>query len=234
MKASPTHLTWLLPLALLTACGPRDAQPAPQTAEQPPSVPAPPSPPPPAAPTTRWRCAELLVSAAFAQERVDLAFSGRKLALPIAKSGSGARYADEKGNEFWNKGEQAVLALAGEEKRDCDITEHLSPWEDARARGVVLRAIGQEPGWWAEIGAGEAYPLHAELDYGERKIDIARSHGISSTPGFGAQMEDGTNVILRTKQEACSDAMSGERFETSAELTVGDKTYKGCGAYLDR
>ncbi len=236
MKALPMHLAWLLPLTLLaTACGPRDASPATPAAEPAPPTPAAPATPaPPAVATRRWRCGELLVSAAFPQERTELAFSGRKLTLPIAKSGSGARYADGKGNEFWNKGEQAMFTLAGEEKRDCEITEHASPWEDARDRGAVFRAVGQEPGWWVEIGAGDAYPLHAELDYGERKIDIARTQGISSTPGYGAKMADGTDVVLRTKQETCSDAMSGERFETSARLTVGDKVYEGCGAYLDR
>lgn len=201
---------------------------APVPAEKQPAAPA------PTASTTRWRCGEILLTANYHDEKADLSFSGRTLSLPIAKSGSGARYADDKGNELWSKGDEATLTLAGEEKRDCTVTQDISPWENARTRGIVFRAIGQEPGWWVEIGSGDSPPLHAELDYGERKIVVARSMGISSTPGYGGKTDDGITVVLRTKSESCSDAMSGERFGSSAELTVGDKTYKGCGAYLDR
>lgn len=209
-----------------------DRTPPPVPAQQRPAAPSP--PPAPAASAARWRCGEILLAAGYRDEKADLSFSGRSLQLPLVRSGSGARYADGKGNEFWSKGDRATLTLAGEEQRDCEITEHISPWDEAKTRGIVFRAIGQEPGWWVEIGSGDSPPLHAELDYGERKIAVARSMGISSTPGYGGKTDDGITVVLRTKSEPCSDAMSGERFDTSAELTVGDKVYKGCGAYLDR
>jgi len=222
----------LLPaLVLISACGPREQAPAASTAPAP--QPAAPSQPSPAAGPSRWRCGELLVSAAYADGHAELFISGRKMTLPLAKSASGARYADESGNEFWTKGGEGTLVLAGGEKRDCTATQDISPWEAAKARGAAFRGIGQEPGWWVEIGRGDSPPLHAELDYGERKIDVAQTQGISSTQGYGGRLEDGTAVVLRTWQETCSDAMSGERFEQRAELTVGNKTYRGCGAYLD-
>lgn len=226
-----TSVALLPALVLISACGPREQAPAAAVAPAPQST-APPEPAPAAEPS-RWRCGELLVSANYANERAELFFSGRTLALPLAKSASGARYADESGNEFWTKGDEGTLALAGEDKRECAATQDVSPWEAAKTRGAIFRGIGQEPGWWVEIGSGDSPPLHAELDYGERKIDVAKTQGISSTHGYGGQLDDGTAVVLRTWQEACSDAMSGERFGQRAELTVGDKTYRGCGAYLD-
>ena len=228
----------LLPAAvLLAACGPRDGQTgAASGTASPQPQPAASSTPPvqPPMPASRWRCGELLVSAAAVGKNVELSFSGRKLNLAGAESASGMRYADGQGNEFWTENEQAALTLAGEEKRDCEASQNVSPWEEAKARGVVFRGIGQEPGWWVEIGSGDSPALHAELDYGERKIDVARTQGISSTHGYGGQLADGTAVVLRTWSESCSDAMSGERFDQRAELTVGDKAYQGCGAYLDR
>lgn len=232
MKTPPSLILAATALLMLSACRP-DADNAARTSANPPKQPSA-TAPAPAASVTRWRCGEILVTARYHDEKADLSFSGRTLQLPIARSGSGARYADDKGNELWSKGEQAMFTLAGEEKRDCAITQNTSPWDDAKARGVTFRAIGQEPGWWVEIGSGDSPPLHAELDYGQRKIDIASTQGISSTPGYGARMDDGTDVVLRTKAERCNDGMSGEGFETSAELTVGDKVYKGCGAYLSR
>lgn len=100
------------------------------------------------------------------------------------------------------------------------------------ARGIAFTAIGQEPGWRVEIGHGDSPSLHAELDYGQRTIDILRTQGISTTPGFGGKMADGTDVVLRMRREPCRDAMSGEPFEASASLTVGAKAYEGCGAWL--
>lgn len=230
MKTSLSLVTAATALLMLSACRPADN--AARTSANPPKQPST-AAPAPVASITRWRCDEILVTARYHDEKADLSFSGRTLQLPIARSGSGARYADDKGNELWSKGNEGTFTLTGQEKRDCAVTEHVSPWDEARARGVVFRAIGQEPGWWVEIGSGDSPPLHAELDYGERKIDVAHAHGISSTPGFGGKTGDGTDVVLRTKSEPCSDVMSGETFESSATLAVGGKTYEGCGAYLN-
>lgn len=107
-----------------------------------------------------------------------------------------------------------------------------SPWAEAAARGVVIRAVGNEPGWFVEVDNGDMPPLRATLDYGERRIEVASTVSLSSSHGFGGKLADGTDVVLRIKHEPCNDGMSGEAFEASAVLTVGDKQYQGCGAYL--
>jgi uncharacterized membrane protein len=195
-------------------------------------VASPPSQSPPADVAMHWQCGELRVDTDAAGESLRLRFSGRSLTLPHVESLTGARHADDAGNEFMRQGDGAILILAGEEQRDCTGSDRASPWTEAAARGIVFRAVGSEPGWLVEVGSGDDPPLHAVLDYGERTLDIARATGISSTPGYGGKLADGTDVVLRTKREPCRDGMSGEAFETSAELTVGGKAYRGCGAYL--
>ncbi|WP_374317983.1 MliC family protein [Pseudoxanthomonas kaohsiungensis] len=55
-----------------------------------------------------------------AGEPLALAIGDRVLTLPLAVSGSGARYADAEGNELWTKGmEDGRLTLAGEPPRTC-------------------------------------------------------------------------------------------------------------------
>src|SRR5699024_6524121 len=69
-----------------------------------------------------FQCNELAVGATYDDdgETVRLSYSGQRLELPIAVSASGARYADEAGNEFWGKGmDEATLTLAGEARRQC-------------------------------------------------------------------------------------------------------------------
>lgn len=252
-RSHAMRIATILPLLgaiLLAACQPATpGDPAPVIAPAPsttipvkpndgePSAPSAPSPPstqpPPARAATHWQCGELLVDADAVGESMRLHFSGRSLALPHVESLTGARYADAAGNEFMRQGDGAILILAGEEQRDCTRGDRASPWTEAAARGVVYRAVGSEPGWLVEVGSGDDPPLHAVLDYGERTLDIAHATGISSTPGYGGKLADGTDVVLRTKRKPCRDGMSGEAFETSAELTVGGKAYHGCGAYLD-
>lgn len=106
-------------------------------------------------------------------------------------------------------------------------------WDEARKRGVAFRAVGNEPGWWVEVTDTDPPVIRAELDYGERKVEVTKAMGISSTFGFGGKTADGTDVLLRIYREACSDDMSGAAFDARAEFTVGAKTYRGCGSWLD-
>jgi uncharacterized membrane protein len=105
-------------------------------------------------------------------------------------------------------------------------------WKEAAARGVVFRAVGQEPGWYVEVGGPDAPGLHAVLDYGERTVDIAQVEGMDGDQGYRGTADDGTEVVVRTSDGPCFDGMSGHRFPTKVELAVGDQTYDGCGAYL--
>lgn len=71
--------------------------------------------------TTNWICGNVTMSATYdpAAEAITLSHSGGTLILPSQRSGSGARYADDVGNEFWDSGDNAMLTLAGEAQRDC-------------------------------------------------------------------------------------------------------------------
>lgn len=183
---------------------------------------------------THWQCGEARVGATFEQasERVQLSVNGRRLTLPLARSASGARYADEAGNEFWTKGDTGTLSLAGEEKRECTRAEGPSPWDAARDRGIAFRAVGNEPGWLVEVGQGEQPSLRAELDFGARKLNVARAQPRSNGAGFIGKTDSGTQVELAIERKPCQDDMSGARFEATAQLTAGGKTYRGCGAFL--
>lgn len=114
-------------------------------------------------------------------------------------------------------------------------TTQASPWEQAKARGIAFRGIGTEPGWLVEVGAGENPALHADLDYGERKIDVAHAQvtiGASGVSAYAGTASDGTEVKLQLQAGDCSDGMSDQTYPVSATLSVGGKTYAGCGRFL--
>ncbi|PZQ21279.1 MAG: hypothetical protein DI562_20880 [Stenotrophomonas acidaminiphila] len=73
-----------------------------------------------------------------------------------------------------------------------------TPWEQARARGSVFRGIGTEPGWSVEVGGGATPRLSADLDYGERRIEVARANRTSD--GYVGSTGDGLAVSLTMKK----------------------------------
>lgn len=190
--------------------------------------------------TFHWQCGEVGVASTYIDdaESVTLVFSGRELELPIAVSASGARYADTAGNEFWTKGDSGTLTLAAEAgsetaRRECTRSERPSPWFQAAERGIGFRAGGGEPGWFVEVGRGEAPTLRATLDYAKREIEVVRAEPMQGdASGYAGATADGARVVLSIDRTPCQDGMSGEWFEAAATLDVGGRTYNGCGAFL--
>ena len=197
--------------------------------------------PAPAAQTTRstWTCDDMTFEAVFdiPGERVDLALPSGAVSLPLAVSASGARYADHLGNEFWTKGSTGTLTRQGAAKVECvqqDAPPQAgSPWDKAKQRGVAFRAIGNEPGWLLEVGPGEAPTLHAELDYGQRKLDIVKLQSLSGLMGYAGATNDGKKVRVVLERKAGSDGMSDATYPVDAMFEVDGTQYRGCGRFLN-
>ena len=69
-----------------------------------------------------YQCGDLAVTAEFpTPDAVTLAWPGNSLALKRVPAASGAKYADDAGNEFWTK-DGALLTLAGQAMRRCTLT----------------------------------------------------------------------------------------------------------------
>jgi hypothetical protein len=41
---------------------------------------------------------------------------------------------------------------------------------------VAFRAVGQEPGWVAEVDTGERPSMRVSLDHGQRQLDVGEAH----------------------------------------------------------
>lgn len=105
--------------------------------------------------------------------------------------------------------------------------------QDARARGIDFRAIGQEPGWLVELKEGEQ--IHATLDYGATSLALpapAPKAAEDGTLTYDAST-DTDHLLLSIRNKVCVDAMSGEPHAATVQLAVNDKTYRGCGDWLD-
>ncbi|MGY1409759.1 MliC family protein [Luteimonas sp. A611] len=204
----------------------------PALADAPPS--GTPAAPLPDSTTANFRCGDVLANARFdnARGELTLTIATRRTVLPQVMAASGARYADAQGNEFWNKGDSATLTLGGQ-TLDCRVTDEVSPWDEARARGVAFRGLGTEPFWSLEVDAGPTPRMRLALDMGERPLVVAQATPLEAGEGFLGSADDGSAVELRITRGSCSDGMSDLDYPASIALTVGAETLKGCGAFLD-
>lgn len=124
------------------------------------------------------------------------------------------------------------MLLAGCQSASAPTAVDNSPWQDAKARGVVFRGVGNESGWWLEVGAGVAPTLTATLDYGQRTLQVDQWRVEADGPGFAGTADDGAAVRLSLSRAVCSDGMSDERNEVGANLTFDERRYAGCGGFL--
>lgn len=122
--------------------------------------------------------------------------------------------------------------LAGCQSPSASTDIDSSAWQDAKARGLVFRGVGNEPGWWVEVGAEAPPTLTATLDYGERTLQVDALQVEGDGLGYTGTTADGAAVRLALSRAACNDGMSDERYQVRASLTVDERRYTGCGRFL--
>ena len=67
-----------------------------------------------------WVCGKVSVSTEMRGEMLTLSGPFGERSLSPQPAASGARYADDKGNEFWNQGSEARLKLDWKDVGDCE------------------------------------------------------------------------------------------------------------------
>lgn len=102
-------------------------------------------------------------------------------------------------------------------------------WENARAEGVDFRAVGQEPGWLLDIHTSGLTKF--AWDYGAQYGEFAVAEPTSPQEGatrYEAN-SDGRALVVTIRRFPCQDAMSGEAFPSTVEVTIDGRTLNGCG-----
>jgi putative lipoprotein len=250
MNSPVTTATVLRPvsLAVLAVCGLAACQ------RQPPAEPAVATPEPAAAPVPAaapavaaddelptgvlrayvWECADgqtLVMRNLFREKAVAIDFHDGTRRLDQAISASGAKYADAV-MTFSTKGSTATLERQGTAPVQCEERRAASLREDARARGVVYRALGNEPGWVLEVGP--ASRLSWTTNWGQDRFDFEQAQATTAPDGatvYTAQQGD-VSIRASIKAERCVD--DGEvEFDHVVIVESGGQTLRGCGTRLN-
>ncbi len=181
-----------------------------------------------------WHCADgqtLVMRNLVREKAIAIDFHDGTRRLDQTVSASGVRYADSV-VVFWTKGGTATLERQGAPPVHCDERRADSLREDARARGVVYRALGNEPGWVLEVGP--ASRLSWTTNFGQDRFDFEQSQAATAPDGatiYTAQQGD-VSIRVSIKAERCVDDGDVE-FDHVVTVESGGQTLRGCGTRLN-
>jgi hypothetical protein len=112
----------------------------------------------------------------------------------------------------------------------------LAPWDGVffeLTRDTDFRAVGQEPGWLLEIRKAREIRLITDYGADTTVTPVPPAETDSATgartyrPVAGAR-----DLRVLIQPTACTDAMSGESYETTVTVTLEGRAYHGCGGPL--
>jgi membrane-bound inhibitor of C-type lysozyme len=181
-----------------------------------------------------WQCADgqtLVMRNLFREKAIAIDFHDGTRRLDQTVSASGARYADGV-IAFWTKGSTATLERQGAPAVHCEERRADSLREDARVRGVVYRALGNEPGWILEIGPADR--LSWTTNFGQDRHDFERTKVSTMPDGTSVYTAQNDTVTIKAliRAERCVDDGDVEH-DHVATVESGGQTYRGCGTRLN-
>jgi putative lipoprotein len=103
-------------------------------------------------------------------------------------------------------------------------------WHAAKLRGVAFRAIGQEPGWLLEITNGEEVLIVTNYGQEKKSFPYVEPEEDKTARRSVFRLDANSSVLIEGKP--CTDSMSGESFQTTVTLRLGEQTLEGCGRAL--
>ena len=128
-----------------------------------------------------------------------------------------------------------IISACGTEEADDPVAREQAlakndVWHAAKLRGVAFRAVGQEPGWLLEITNGEEILLVSDYGQNRHTFPYVEPQEDKAARRTVFQVNETTSVLIEGKP--CSDTMSGESFEVTVEVSLGETVLKGCGRAL--
>jgi membrane-bound inhibitor of C-type lysozyme len=179
-----------------------------------------------------WECDDgtsLTMRNLFREKAIVLDLHEGPRHLPQVISASGAKY-DDGTVSFWTKGGAAMFQRKGSAVVNCRDNRARSLVADARARGVIYRGQGNEPGWILEIGPPDRIVFVTNYGQERHALDGATVTGDVATGAEYRAEKDGVQIVVTVTLEHCLDDMAGTPFDHSVVVQFGGRTYRGCGS----
>lgn len=167
----------------------------------------------------------------FGEEDAAVLNRDSAILLRRTRSASGARFTSGD-SLFWDNAGEAAIRLDGRPAETCRANKVRAPWADATLRGVVFRAVGNEPGWTLEIDRDHKVTL-AIAESGKRIAFVAHApEGLAAGGRVYRAATKGGYLSVTIIDGSCSDTLSGERLPAAVRIEIDGRTLAGCGRHL--
>ena len=101
-------------------------------------------------------------------------------------------------------------------------------WQNKKAEGLIVFAIGNEPFWRAEVNNKDSISFQLSDWPAAVKLKINNSEINSDSTVFTGQ-NDSTSVRLVVLPYFCNDGMSDMIYKNKIRLQYNNRLYTGCG-----
>lgn len=148
--------------------------------------------------------------------------------------GAHGRFSAE-GRELELREVDADYRVEGGGQWHCVTARVWRGWEEARAEGTMLLGRGNEPGWRLSLGAdgGSAWVT----DYGAREHRFELADATAGRDMYRWELDtrtdDGDRLAIAIERRECIEDMAGQRYPLQVIVTHDERSYRGCGLWLD-
>jgi heat shock protein HslJ len=106
-------------------------------------------------------------------------------------------------------------------------------WEEWREQGIDFHAADNEPSWSLNIDFDKMMTFKT-LNGDSITTPVPQMQADTATKArvWNAEVESGS-LVVELYPSGCLDDMSGEVFNYRVNVSHGDKTYTGCGSYIN-
>ena len=96
-----------------------------------------------------------------------------------------------------------------------------------------FRGTGNEPGWTVEIA--DSLGVRFSFDYGRSTVSLPRTaittETLDATTTYHGEV-DGQRLHVEINETPCADTMADDTFDFAVRVTLGQRTFAGCGRRL--
>ncbi len=178
---------------------------------------------------------EMTFTVRFKDDLAELFFKDQTIVLPETVAAGDKQYTDGTSTLSLHETE-ASLSLQNGQTYLCQESKARAVWEEAKLRGAVFRATGNEPGWVMEImNSGEIILI---TSYGAERRTLQtplRSTEPDRNLTLYKSSNHGQDIAIEIFAEPCQDTMNGDALPATVSITISGNsahTFRGCGRQL--
>ena len=152
--------------------------------------------------------------------------------LPLAISASGARYSDGT-NEFWNKGDMAMITINGKSYTNCKLVNPLERGKETPPLYYFWAMSNDDPKWNLSIIPDVEIVIGFEKGNTIYRFPYVQPDESRVKTSTYTTMTDEHKLSIEVIRTKCYDAKSQQYFPYVVVITFDGDVVKGCGTTME-